>query len=107
MIDDSFARLEQFVLSIPGVRDSLQKDVDEAGQWWIQFAVDIAHPLSWRVVQEFAFVINHLSLGEKLPAVFFPISSPPYLNGGPEEYLYWIINAKVHLSRQIYVLIGS
>jgi hypothetical protein len=92
-MEDTFAQLKHFVLSVPGVRDFIQKGYDENGQWWIQFAVNPEHPLSWRVVQEFAFVINYLSLGERLPAVFFPISSPPYLNGGPDEYLYWIIQS--------------
>ncbi len=59
--------------------------------WWTKFSIELAHPLSWRVVQEFAHVLNLLSVEERLPTVFKPVSPPPYLNGGPEEYLSWII----------------
>jgi hypothetical protein len=26
--------------------------------------------------------------------MFYPVSAPPYMNGGPEEFLYWIIDSK-------------
>jgi hypothetical protein len=52
------------------------------------------HRFAWKVVQEFSFVLNYISLQEKLPTVFMPVSPPPYLNGGPEEYLSWVLESK-------------
>ena len=61
--------------------------------WWVKLTIDIADPLAWRVVQELGFVLNDLSLQDKLPTVFKPVSPPPYLNGGPEECLAWVIES--------------
>jgi len=63
------------------------------GCWWVKFTIDIGHPLAWNVVQELGHVLNYVSLDERLPAVFMPVSPPPYLNGGP-EYLSWVIESK-------------
>ena len=60
----------------------------------IKFSIDVAHPLAWHVVQEFGCVLNYLSVTERLPTVFMPVSPAPYLNGGPEEYLSWVIESK-------------
>ena len=46
------------------------------------------------MVQEFGHVLNYLSLEERLPAAFYPVSSPPYMNGGPADFLYWMIESK-------------
>lgn len=59
--------------------------------WWIKFQIDINHDLAWHVVQEIGHVLNYLSLDERLPARFIPVSPPPYMNGGPEDYLSWVI----------------
>jgi hypothetical protein len=37
--------------------------------------------------------MNYLSLEERLASSFKPVSPPPYLNGGPEEFLSWVIEA--------------
>lgn len=65
--------------------------LNEDGSWRAQIRIDIDHMLAWQVVQEFGFVLNWVSVTEPLPTRFFPRSSPPYLNGGPREYLHWII----------------
>ncbi|MGF6274426.1 hypothetical protein ABIB38_002808, partial [Massilia sp. UYP11] len=57
----------------------------------VQFAIDVDHPLAWQVVQELAHVLNYLSVSERLPTVFKPLSPPPYLNGRPRDYLSWVI----------------
>jgi hypothetical protein len=31
---------------------------------------------------------------ERLPTVFYPVSPSPYMNGGPQEFLSWVIEAK-------------
>jgi hypothetical protein len=59
--------------------------------WWVKFSIDIEYPLAWNVVRELGHVLNYLSLTERLPAVFKPVSPPPYLNGGPREFLSWVI----------------
>ena len=59
--------------------------------WWVKFSINIEHPLAWSVVQEFGHVLNYLSIEERLPTVFKPISPPPYLNGGPRHFLSWVI----------------
>jgi hypothetical protein len=43
------------------------------------------------VVQELGFVLNYISLEEPLPTVFKPVSPPPYMNGGPKDFLSWVI----------------
>jgi hypothetical protein len=60
----------------------------------VKFAIDLDHPLAWSVVQELGYVLNYLSLNERLPTVFMPVSPPPYLNGGPRDYLSWVIESK-------------
>jgi hypothetical protein len=50
----------------------------------------VAHELSWRTVQELGYVLNYLSIEERLPTTFYPVSPPPYLNGGV-EFLSWVI----------------
>jgi hypothetical protein len=50
--------------------------------------------LAWNVVQEFGHILNYVSVNERLPSVFMPVSPPPYMNGGPEEYLSWVIESR-------------
>ena len=50
--------------------------------------------LAWNVVHELGHVVNYMSLNERLPVIFYPVSSPPYLNGGPRDFLCWIIESK-------------
>ena len=45
-------------------------------------------------IRELGHVLNYLSLDERLPTVFMPVSPPPYLNGGPREFLSWVIESK-------------
>jgi hypothetical protein len=59
--------------------------------WWVKFSLNLNDPLAWNVVQELAHVLNYLSVDEKLPTSFYPVSPPPYLNGGPKQYLSWVI----------------
>jgi len=39
-------------------------------------------------------VVNYLSSNERLPTNFYPVSPAPYLNGGPSEFLSWVIESK-------------
>ena len=83
--------LTDFISEVPSVGDNISKEIDEDGRWLIKFEIDIHHELSWRVVQELSNVVNMLSNDERLPTIFYPVSSSPYINGGPEITLAWII----------------
>ena len=39
-------------------------------------------------------VLNYLSANERLPTVFMPVSPAPYLNGGPHQFLSWVIKSE-------------
>lgn len=67
---------------------------DDDGFWWIKFQLDITNELAWNVVQELGCVVNYLSINERLPTVFYPVSPAPYMNGGPEDFLSWVIETK-------------
>ncbi len=89
----AFQTLINFLEKVP----SIQKPIafgDDNGSWWLKFSIAIENPLAWNVVQEFGHVMNYLSLDERLPTVFYPVSSPPYMNGGPSDFLYWVIETK-------------
>lgn len=85
--------LTTFLRRIPSVGASIGSGHLEGGLWWAKFTLDVAHPLAWSVVQELGFVLNYLSLEERLPTVFMPVSPPPYLNGGPTQFLSWVIES--------------
>ena len=60
------------------------------GRWWVQFRLDLKHPLVWVVIQEFAYVINNKAIGSKLPLKLIPWTGSPE-NGSPERELTWRI----------------
>lgn len=86
-----FDDLTGFLACLPALRGQIGTGVDKKGRWWVKFSIDIDHPLAWHVVQELAHVLNYLSLSERLPTRFQPVSGPPYMNGGPREFLGWVI----------------
>jgi hypothetical protein len=94
MGDHDLDVLEKYLLRVPGISSPISKGYFEDGKWWVKFSIDIHHDLAWHVVQELGYVLNGLSVGERLPTVFMPISPPPYLNGGPEDYLSWAIESQ-------------
>lgn len=88
-----FETLETYLKSIPGIHGLIGNGRAENGNWWMKFVIDLDHPLAWNVVQELGFVLNYLSLNERLPTVFMPVSPPPYMNGGPRQFLSWVIES--------------
>jgi hypothetical protein len=94
MEDSYYSEIETFLQRVPAIKSVLSYGKYQDDNWWIKFSIDISHDLAWNVVQEFGHVLNYVSLEEKLPVIFYPVSAPPYLNGGPEEFLYWIIESK-------------
>src|SRR5262249_33520181 len=93
-----FEKLIAFLSRIPAVEDNDTPSRGfgsgtSDGQWWVKFSIDIDNDLAWHTVQELGHVLNYLSVEERLAASFKPVSPPPYLNGGPEEFLSWVIEA--------------
>jgi hypothetical protein len=62
-------------------------------RWWVKLDIDIRSHMAWHVIQELGFVLNYISISERLPTVFMPTSSPPYMNGGPDADLGWVIES--------------
>ena len=91
-IENNIQVLVDYLARIPGV-SVISHDVTPDAYWWIKLDIDIEHRLSWTVVQELGFVLNYISLNEPMPTVFKPVSPPPYLNGGPDEFLSWAIES--------------
>ena len=89
-----FSPLEAYLRRVPSVVAPVGTGSDAAGLWWAKFAIDIDHAPAWRAVQELGYVLNYVSSSERLPTVFMPVSPPPYMNGGPREYLSWVIESK-------------
>ncbi|PSJ59652.1 hypothetical protein C7I85_14895 [Mesorhizobium soli] len=91
-----FHRLLEFLSRVPAIAvnespsHGFGSGADE-GRWWVKFSIAIEHPLAWNVVQELAHVLNFLSITEPLPTIFKPVSPPPYMNGGPRDFLSWVI----------------
>lgn len=98
--DVQFAPLIAYLTRVPAIQKNATPSqgfgtgTERDGSWWVIFSIDIGHKLAWNIVQEFAHVLNDLSATEKLPTIFFPKSPPPYLNGGPRDYLSWVIECR-------------
>ena len=97
MPDDPFEKLLAFLERLPAIRlpagrTSIGRGESDNGNWWLKFSLDTDHPLAWHHVQELGFVLNYVSVEERLPTVFKPVSPPPYLNGGV-EFLSWVIES--------------
>jgi len=86
--------LHEYLARIPSV-EILSHGDEEGGRWWVKLSIDIDHRLAWHVVQELGHVLNYISIEERLPTVFKPVSPPPYMNGGPREFLSWVIESEV------------
>jgi len=92
--DAAFEPLLSFLKQVPAIRTPIGFGYSTEGRWWVKFAIDIRHPLAWRVVQELGHVLNYVSVEERLPTVFKPVSPPPYMNGGPEDFLSWLVDTR-------------
>lgn len=95
MVDDTeFAPLTAFLEMVPSISGPIGTGAGTGGVvWWVKFAIDTSDPLAWRAVQELAHVLNLLSIDDRLPTVFMPVSPPPYRNGGV-EFLSWVIECR-------------
>ena len=92
MADADFQTLVDLLGRIPAIGEgTIGRGTTTEGYWWAKFHIDIDHRLAWRVVQELGHILNYVSLDERLPTVFKPVSPPAYLNGGPRQFLSWVI----------------
>ena len=89
-----FTSLRAFLAKVPAIDESIDTGPADDGRWWVKLVIDVDHALAWNVVQELGCVLNYLSLDERLPTVFMPVSPAPYLNGGPHDFLSWVIESK-------------
>ena len=89
-----FDPLKDYLSKVPGISGNISNGFSKDGYWWVKFGIDIEHPLAWSVVQELGHVLNYIALEERLPTVFMPVSPPPYMNGGPGDFLSWVIECK-------------
>ena len=89
-----FETLVEYLQRVPAVTGSIGTGHFDDGGWWVKFSIDTSHRFAWHTVQELGHVLNYLSLNERLPTVFMPVSPPPYLNGGPTEFLSWVIECR-------------
>ena len=89
-----FKALIDYLEKIPAIKPSIGRGIDEEGFWWIKFKIDIDNEYAWKVVQELGCVVNYLSMNESLPTRFYPVSPAPYLNGGPADFLSWVIETE-------------
>lgn len=94
MDDRAFETLTEYLQRVPAINSPVTTGIDEEGLWWIKFQIDIHHQYAWSVVQELGCVVNYLSINERLPTVFYPVSPAPYMNGGPTDFLSWVIETK-------------
>jgi hypothetical protein len=92
--DPDLEVLVTFLQRVPGIVGTIGNGRLDDGLWWVKFGIDIDHPLAWNVVQELGCVLNYLSVNERLPTVFMPVSPAPYLNGGPRQFLSWVIESR-------------
>ena len=90
----SIAPLKSYLSKVPAITGAIGSGFSDEGLWWVKFTINLDHPLAWSVVQELGYVLNYLSLDERLPTVFMPVSPPPYMNGGPRDFLSWVIESK-------------
>lgn len=91
MDDSEFTSLIEFLSKVPAIAGQIGRGSDDNGHWWVKFQIDIQHKFAWHTVQELGHVLNYLSIDERLPTNFHPVSPPPYMNGGPEDFLSWVI----------------
>jgi hypothetical protein len=82
--------LTAFLRRVPAIQAPIATGM-KGRCWWAKFTIDISHPKAWHVVQELGYVLNSISMEETLPTAFKPVSPAPYLNGGPQQFLAWVI----------------
>jgi hypothetical protein len=87
-------QLIDFLERIPAIKKPISSGTNEDGLWWVKFAIDINNEYAWSVIQELGHIVNYVSLDDRLPTIFYPVSPLPYMNGGAKHFLSWVIETK-------------
>ena len=66
-LEHDVSSLVSFLKRIPAVVGAIGSGTFDNGNWWTKFTIDIDHPQAWNVVQELGYVLNYLSVNERLP----------------------------------------
>ena len=90
---DEFKSLLNIIEKVPGVNKPISYGYQN-NLWWVKFSINIEHCLAWIVIQEFGHLLNYMSVNDRLPVRFYPVSPPPYINGGPKDFLSWVIDSE-------------
>lgn len=96
-VDIKLQRLVAWLISYPTIQKTnapsrgIGSGFFDNGRWWVKFGIDIGHPAAWTTVQVLSYALNDPDLTVLQGTVFKPVSPPPYLNGGPADYLSWVI----------------
>jgi hypothetical protein len=99
-IDARLQRLVAWLVSNPTVIKTgtpslgIGSRVYDDGGWWIKFHLNIGDPDAWTIIQVLGYALNDPNITAEFRTVFKPVSPPPYLNGGPDEYLSWVIEGE-------------
>ena len=103
LIESNLPKLEAYLNKVPSV-SVISSGKFSDYKWWVKFNIDIEHKLAWHAVQGLGFVLNYLSISERLPTTFKPVSPAYYLNGGPKSYLSWVIESEIPCLDPAYIL---
>jgi len=93
-IKQGLDKMKDLLTKIPCINSVAISNFDNPF-WWLKFSIDINSKIAWNVVQELGHILNYLSPNDKLPTTFYPASPPPYMNGGPGEFLSWVIEPTI------------
>jgi hypothetical protein len=86
-------RLAKLIGTLPGVKGPVAHNASDQWFWWVKFTIDTRHALAWHVIQRLGYVFNYYSIEQHFDTKFMPVSPPPDLNGGPRQYLSWVVEA--------------
>src|SRR5206468_3966562 len=74
-----FGPLLAFLGRMPAIRP-IEPDVGPAsndeGAWLVKFQIDISHSAAWTTIMDLGYVANWISVTERLPTMFKPVSVP-------------------------------
>ena len=93
MDERAFQRLISYLEKVPSIEKSISFG-NKRQFWQLKLSIDIENRFAWNVVQQLGHVLNNLPAEERLPTIFYSFSPPTYMNGGPYDFLSWIIESK-------------
>jgi len=67
--EQSLTSLKDYLRKVPSIAGTIGSGLFENGCWWVKFTIDIDHDLAWRAVQELGYVLNYVSVDDRLPTV--------------------------------------